>query len=30
LESGRLNTSVSTCFEIAKALNVPVKTLFDF
>lgn len=30
LESGKLNTTVATCFEIAKALGVPPKELFDF
>jgi DNA-binding XRE family transcriptional regulator len=30
LESGKLNTSIATCFEIAKALGVHAKELFDF
>lgn len=30
LEKGVLNTSVATCFDIAKALGVPAKDLFDF
>jgi DNA-binding XRE family transcriptional regulator len=30
LESGTLNTTIATCFELAKALQVPVKRLFDF
>lgn len=30
IERGIINTGVSTLFEIAKALNVDVKTLFDF
>lgn len=30
LESGKLNTTVATCFDIAKALGVEVKDLFDF
>lgn len=30
IEAGKLNTSVATCFELAKALGMPAKTLFDF
>lgn len=30
LESGKLNTTVATCFDIAKALGVETKDLFDF
>jgi len=30
LESGQLNTTVATCFDIAKALGVPLADLFDF
>ena len=30
LESGKLNTTVATCFDIAKALGVEPKDLFDF
>jgi DNA-binding XRE family transcriptional regulator len=30
LESGKLNTSIATSFELAKALDVPVRDLFDF
>lgn len=30
LESGKLNTTVATCFDIAKALGVELKDLFDF
>ena len=30
LESGKLNTTVATCFDIAKALGVEPKDLFEF
>jgi DNA-binding XRE family transcriptional regulator len=30
LESGVLNTTIATCFDIAKALGVHQKELFDF
>ena len=30
LESGMLNPTVATCFEIAKALKIHPKTMFDF
>jgi DNA-binding XRE family transcriptional regulator len=30
LESGKLNTSIATCFEIAKALDIHPKDLFNF
>lgn len=30
LESGKLNTTVATCFDIAKALGVEAKELFNF
>jgi DNA-binding XRE family transcriptional regulator len=30
LEAGKLNVSIATCFEIAKALKVDTKELFDF
>jgi DNA-binding XRE family transcriptional regulator len=30
LESGVLNTTVATCFDIAKALEIHPKELFDF
>jgi putative transcriptional regulator len=30
LENGKLNTTIATCFEIAKALGIPVRDLFDF
>ena len=30
LESGVLNTTIATCFDIAKALEIPPKDLFDF
>ena len=30
LESGILNTTVATCFDISKALGVSTKDLFDF
>ncbi|MEQ1584942.1 MAG: helix-turn-helix transcriptional regulator [Cyclobacteriaceae bacterium] len=30
LESGKLNTSIATCFEISKALGVHPRELFDF
>jgi DNA-binding XRE family transcriptional regulator len=30
LESGKLNTTVATCFDIAKALGVEPKDLFNF
>jgi y4mF family transcriptional regulator len=30
LESGKLNTTVATCFDIAKALGISERDLFDF
>jgi transcriptional regulator with XRE-family HTH domain len=30
IEKGQLNTGISTVFEIAKALNIAPKELFDF
>jgi transcriptional regulator with XRE-family HTH domain len=30
IELGKINTSVSTAYEIAKALEVPVQDLFNF
>lgn len=30
LESGKLNTTIATCFDIARALRVDVKDLFEF
>lgn len=30
LETGKLNTTVATCFDIAKALGIAVTELFDF
>lgn len=30
LEGGTLNTSIATCFEVAKALGIPIRDLFDF
>lgn len=30
IESGKINTSVSNIFAIAKALNVELKDVFDF
>jgi DNA-binding XRE family transcriptional regulator len=30
LESGVLNTTIATCFDIAKALEIHPKELFDF
>lgn len=30
IERGTINTTVSTAYVIANALNVPVKELFDF
>ena len=30
IEAGTLNTTIATCFELAKALEIPVKELFDF
>jgi DNA-binding XRE family transcriptional regulator len=30
LESGKLNTTVATCFDIANALGIGTKELFDF
>jgi DNA-binding XRE family transcriptional regulator len=30
LESGKLNTSIATCFEISKALGIATKERFDF
>ena len=30
LESGKLNTTIATCFDIAKALGIATKQLFDF
>src|SRR5690606_37790083 len=30
LESGKLNTTVATCFDIAKALGLKDKDIFDF
>lgn len=30
LESGTLNTSIATCFEISKALGIHTRDLFDF
>ena len=30
IESGKINTSVSNTFAIARALNVELKDLFDF
>lgn len=30
IERGEINTSISTAHIIAKALNIPVKDLFDF
>lgn len=30
LEAGRLNTTVSTCFDIAKALGIKDTEIFDF
>jgi transcriptional regulator with XRE-family HTH domain len=30
IERGEINTGIATIFSIAKSLDVPVKTLFDF
>ena len=30
LEAGMLNTTIATCFELAKALDIEPKKLFDF
>jgi len=30
LESGKLNTTVATCFDIAKALGIKDRDIFDF
>lgn len=30
LEAGTLNTSIATCFEIAKALGISSRDLFNF
>jgi transcriptional regulator with XRE-family HTH domain len=30
IERGEVNTTISTLFAISKALNIPVKELFDF
>ncbi|MFZ6011984.1 MAG: helix-turn-helix domain-containing protein [Bacteroidota bacterium] len=30
IESGKINTTVASCRELAKALEVPTKDLFDF
>jgi DNA-binding XRE family transcriptional regulator len=30
LESGKLNTTVATCFDIAKALDIKDRDIFDF
>ena len=30
IELGKINTSISTIYEIAQALDVPVKDLFEF
>ena len=30
IERGEINTSLSTLYEIAKTLNIPIKELFDF
>jgi transcriptional regulator with XRE-family HTH domain len=30
IESGKLNTTIATCFDIAKALGIDPKYLFDF
>lgn len=30
IEAGKINTSVSNIFAIAKALDIPAKELFDF
>ena len=30
LESGKLNTTVATCFDLAKALGIEPKELFEF
>jgi transcriptional regulator with XRE-family HTH domain len=30
IESGKINTTVATCHELAKALGISTKELFDF
>lgn len=30
IELGKINTSISTIYEIANALEIPIKDLFDF
>lgn len=30
LEGGKLNTTIATCFEIAKVLGISSRDLFDF
>jgi DNA-binding XRE family transcriptional regulator len=30
LETGKLNTTVATCFDIAKALGIKERDIFDF
>jgi len=30
IETGKLNTTIATCFDLSKALGVEIKELFDF